>query len=212
VVVSGSVVVVVATVVVVVDSVVVGVASVVVVVGCVVDVVVADVVDVVPGLVVVVTDGLVVVVTVGLVVVTPLGGRVVGVVTVGWVVGGPPGPDGVVVTVGGGVPATGPGLGVALRRGRTGLTSGIVVVDDSAAVTDVGVIPKVVVDATIGVEVPGAATIPSPSVGRQSRAGSRSGSATSPMAPASTYTTLPGPRTSRTARNRPPCVTPTTWT
>jgi hypothetical protein len=211
VVVSGSVVVVVASVVVVVDSVVVVVASVVVVVSCVVDVVVADVVDVVPGRVVVVASGRVVVVIGGLVVVvTPLDGRVVGVVTDGRVVGVPPGPEGVVVTVGGGVPATGPGLGVALRRGREGLTSGIVVVDDSPCPTEVEVKSSVVVDATIGVVVPGAATIPSPSVGRQSRAGSRSGSATSPIAPASTNTTLPGPRTSRIARNWPPCVTPTT--
>jgi hypothetical protein len=208
VVVSGSVVVVVASAVVVVDSVVVVVAWVVVVVGWVVDVVV---VDVVAGLDVVVVDGLVVV-TVGLVVVTPPGGRVVGVDTGGRVVGVPPGPDGVVVTVGGGVPATGPGLAVALRRGRAGLSSRIVVVGDSPPPVDVEVNGSVVVDDTTRVVVPGAATIPSASAGWQSRVGSRSVSATSPMAAASTYTTLPGPRTSRIARDRPPCVTPTTWT
>jgi hypothetical protein len=193
-VVPGSVVVVVASVVVVVASVVVVVAAVVVVDGAVVVVVV--VVVVVAGLVVVVTEGARVVVVVG---------PVVEGLEDGCVVGGLPGSVGVVGSVG-------YGPGVPLRGGRPAGAPGVVVVEAEGWPAVSTVAETVVVVIRAGAVVPGAARISGSSTGRHDFTGSRSGSTRFPTAAASTYTTFPGPRPSRSARYWPSSVTPTTWT
>jgi hypothetical protein len=178
-------------------------------------VVVASVVVVV-GAVVVVVDGAMVEVVAALVVVGVAGGRVVGVVAEGGLVvgvvsgeidvGGVSGPEGMVNGVV-------PGPGVPLRAGRPDITPSVVVAGVAAASMVVAVSEEVlVVDDRNAVVEAGAASNSGVSPGWHDLTGSRSGSATSPKAPASTYTTFPGPRPSRRARWRPSSVTPTTWT
>jgi hypothetical protein len=182
VVVSGSVVVVLGSVVVVVASVVV-VGSVVVVVGVVV--VVVDVVEVVFGLVVVVAAG----------------GWVVVVAAGGWVVGVIPGAPVVVVvmTVGVVTPGPIPGLGIPRRGGGPPGIVGLVVIGETSAGKVVTASLIVVLHTVVAAPVPGVARMVEPPLGRHALTGSRSGSATSPTAATSTYTTFPGLRTSRRA-------------
>jgi hypothetical protein len=160
------------------------------------------------AVVVVVAGAVVVVAVVGVV---PVGGRVVVGVPLGGAVVVGPGPVGGVVTVGRLAPGPLSWLAVFRRGRRPADSTGAVVVDETSTPRVVGS-GRVVVEAAGGRVVVGSARTTEVSVGVHVLTGSLSGSTTSPIALLSTYTTFPGPRRSRRAKDAPSGLTPTTWT